>query len=115
MANDIRSWARVNCKNVQLHRTNFWEDIAGIYRYKVPFDFADVRKEGGRHSQGEGALDFVTADYAAYHAAMATSDNRYDDDNLLPEAEAYLAGQPMTTEPYAFDLDAAIEAIDFDA
>ena len=115
MANDIRSWARVNCKNVQLHRTNFWEDIAGIYRYKVPFDFADVRKEGGRHSQGEGALDFVTADYAAYHAAMATSDNRYDDDNLLPEAEAYLAGQPMTTEPHAFDLDAAIEAIDFDA
>lgn len=110
MANVIRSWVSANCKNVQLHRTNFWEDSAGIYRYKVPFDFADVREEGGRHSQGEGALDFVTADYAAYYAAMANSANRYNDDDLLPEAEAYLAGQPMTTEPYD-----RINRIDFDA
>lgn len=113
MANVIRSWVSANCKNVQLHRTNFWEDDAGMYRYKVPFDFADVWEEGGRHSQGEGALDFVTADYAAYHAAMATSANRYDDDSLLPEAEAYLAGQ-MTTEPYESPED-RISRIDFDA
>ena len=107
----IRSWMDCNCKHVQLHRTNFWEDNAG-YRYKAPFEFADSTED--RYRLGEGALEFVTADYAAYHAAMANSANRYDEDDLLPQAEAYLAGQPMTTEPYE-SLEDRINKINFDA
>jgi hypothetical protein len=101
MENVIRSWMDGNFKHVQLHRTNFWEDNAG-YRYKVPFEFADSKED--RYRLGEGALDFVTADYAAYHASMANSANRYDEDDLRPEAEAYL-----------YDLEEQISRIDFDA
>jgi hypothetical protein len=111
MENVIWNWVSANSTHVQLHRTNFWEDNAG-YRYKVPFEFANSKED--RYSLGEGALDFVAADYAAYHAAMANSANRYDEDKLLLEAEAYLAGQPMTTEPYE-SLEERISRIDFDA
>jgi len=108
----IQSWLSRNCKHVRLHRNNFWDDNAG-YRYKAPFEFGDSKED--RYRLGEGALDFVTADYAAYHAAMAKSANRYgDEDGLRPEAEAYLAGQPMTTEPYE-SLEDRINKINFDA
>ena len=81
----IHSWLSGNCRHVQLHRNNFWEDNTG-YRYKAPFEFADSKED--RYRLGEGALDFVTGEYAKYHAAMANK--RYDEDNLRPEVEAYL-------------------------
>ena len=101
MEEDIHSWLGDKCKRVRPFQTNFWEDNAG-YRYKAPFEFADSEED--RYRLGEGARDFVTAEYAAYHAAMAKSAKLHDASGLRPEAEAYL-----------HDLENGIEKIDFDA